>query len=185
MWGVRVIVATLTVFPYMHLYRCSDNADNMSDKQEMLRHFIASIAYHATKAIKDAPETYPDFSIGKGVRTPLKILHHITGVLTYAHSFFEHYATTYFDIKSWNAEVDEFYNILSKLDRSLQVKNLNEVTEEQLLQGPLSDSMAHIGQLLVLRRMAGSPIPSENFIFADIRKGEVGPDQPDPVAPDK
>jgi len=157
----------------------------MSDKSEMLRHFLASIAYRATKAIKNAPETYPNLLIGKGVRTPLRMLHHITGVLTYAHSFYEHYDTTHFDTKSWDAEVDEFYNILSKLDKSFQEKNPNEVTEEQLLQGPLSDSMAHTGQLLILRRMADSPVPSENFIFADIRKGEVGPDQPDPIAPDE
>jgi len=157
----------------------------MSSKSEVLRHFLASIAYRATKAIKDAPETYPDLYVGKGVRTPLRILHHITGVLTYAHSFFEHYDTTCSDVKSWDAEVGEFYNILSKLDKSLKEKSPSEVTEEQLLQGPLSDSMAHIGQLLMLRRMADSPLPSENFIFADIRKGRVGPDQPDPISPDK
>ena len=157
----------------------------MSSKNEMLRHFLASIAYRATKAIKNAPEAYPSLDIGKRVRTPLGILHHITGVLTYAHSFFEHYDTTHLGIESWDAEVEEFYNILSKLDKSLQEQNPNKVTQEQLLQGPLSDSMAHIGQLLMLRRMADSPIPSENFIYADIRKGEVGPDQPNPVAPDE
>ena len=151
----------------------------------MVRHFLASIAYRATKAIKNAPETYQDLYIGKEVRTPLGILHHITGVLTYAHSFFEHYETTRFEMKSWNAEVDEFYSMLSKLDKSFQHKNPNGVTEEQLLQGPLSDAMTHIGQLLMLRRIANSPVPSENFVYADIRKGQVGPDQPDPVAPDE
>lgn len=157
----------------------------MSTRKEMFRHLLASIAYRATKAIKNAPETYPDLYIGKGVRTPLRILHHITGVLTYAHSFLEHYETTHLEPKSWNVEVDEFYDILSKLDKSFQQKNPSEVIEEQLLQGPLSDAMTHIGQLLMLRRIAGSPVPSENFIYADIRKGEVGPDQPDPVAPDE
>jgi hypothetical protein len=157
----------------------------MSNKNAMLRHFLASIAYRVTKAIKNAPKTYPNLYIGKGARTPLKILHHITGVLTYAHSFFEHYDTTHFDIKSWDAEVYELYNILSKIDKSFQEKNSTKITKEQLLQGPLSDSMAHIGQLLMLRRIADSPVPSENFIFADIRKGEVGPDQPDPIAPDE
>ncbi|UCE44128.1 MAG: hypothetical protein JSV57_01150 [Candidatus Bathyarchaeota archaeon] len=157
----------------------------MSGKCEMLRHFLASIAYHATKSIKNAPQTYPDLQIGKGVRTPQETLHHITGVLTYTHSFFEHYDTTYFDMKPWDAEVDEFYNILAKLDKSFQARKPNTVTEEQLLQGPLSDSMAHIGQLLMLRRMAGSPVPSENFIYAAIKRGEVSPDQPDPVAPDE
>ena len=150
----------------------------------MLRHFLASIAYHATKAIRDAPVTYRDFSVGKATRTPRQILHHITGVLTYAHSFFEVYDTTYFDYRPWDEEVDHFYEILSKLDKSLLEKKPREVSEEQLLQGPLSDAMAHIGQLLMLRRLAGSPLPSENFIYADIRKGSLGPDQPEPVAPD-
>ncbi len=150
----------------------------MSSTSEMLRHFLASIAYRATKAIKNPPKTYPTFHLGKGAKTPLRILHHITGVLTYAHSFFEHYDTTRFKAKSWDAEIDEFYSILSKLDKSIREKNPNEVTEEQLLQGPLSDAMTHIGQLSMLRRMVDSPIPSENFIFADIRKGEVGPRQP-------
>ena len=153
-------------------------------KSEMIRHFLASIAYHATKAVKDAPNNYPELDIGKGVRTPRRILHHITGVLSYAHSFYEHYETTYFDLKSWNEEVKALYEILSKLDKSLREKTPNEVTLEQILQGPLSDTMAHIGQLLMLRRMAGSPIPSENFLYARIRKGIVGSKQPEPASPD-
>jgi hypothetical protein len=157
----------------------------MSETREALRHFLASIAYHATKAIKDAPENYSELDIGNGVRTPRRILHHITGVLSYAHSFYENYDTTYFDHKPWEAEVEHFYETLSKLDKSMRDGRPREVTEEQLLQGPLSDSMAHVGQMLMLRRMAGSPVPSENFIYADIRKGAVGPDQPEPVAPDE
>ena len=157
----------------------------MSEKSEMLRHFLASIAYHATKAIKNAPDDYPELDIGKGVRTPRHILHHITGVLSYAHSFYESYETTYFEHKPWEEEVAHFYETLSNLDSSMKERRPREVTEEQLLQGPLSDSMAHVGQLLMLRRMADSPVPSENFIHADIRKGAVGPEQPEPVAPDE
>jgi len=157
----------------------------MPEKSEMLRHFLASIAYHATKAIGDAPEAYPELDVGNGVRTPRHILHHITGVLSYAHSFYEHYETTYFEHEPWNREVESFYEVLSKLDDSIQEKDPEGVTPERLLQGPLSDSMAHVGQLLMLRRMAGSPVPSENFVYADIRKGVLGPDQPEPVAPDE
>jgi hypothetical protein len=156
----------------------------MSEKTDLLRHFLASIAYHATKAIKGAPDSYPELDVGKGVRTPRTILHHITGVLSYAHSFYEHYETTYFEQRSWDGEVRHFYETLSRLDRSFQKKGPDGVSEEQLLQGPLSDSMAHVGQLLMLRRLAGSPVPAENFVYADIRRGLVGLDQPDPVAPD-
>jgi hypothetical protein len=157
----------------------------MSEKGDLLRHFLASIAYHATKAIKGAPDGYPELNVGKGVRTPRSILHHITGVLSYAHSFYVYYETTYFEHRSWEGEVRHFYETLSKLDKSIQETSPDQVSEEQLLQGPLSDSMAHVGQLLMLRRLSDSPVPSENFIYADMRKGVVGPDQPDPVAPDE
>jgi hypothetical protein len=157
----------------------------MSSDSDLLRHFLASIAYHATKAIRDAPDNYPELDMGMGARTPRKILRHTSGVLTYAHSFYEHYDSTKLDHRTWAEEVNRFYEVLSKLDRSIQEKPPNGVSSKQILQGPLSDSMAHVGQLLMMRRLAGSPVPSENFIYADIRIGSVGPDQPEPVAPDK
>jgi hypothetical protein len=70
------------------------------------------------------------------------------------------------------------------LDKSFQEKKPREVSVEQVLQGPMSDVMAHIGQLLMLRRLVDSLAKSENFIYADIRKGALGPDQPGLVAPD-
>jgi len=81
--------------------------------------------------------------------------------------------------------VEHFYETLERLDASMAEGKPREVTEMQLLQGPLSDVMAHVGQMLMLRRLAGSPVPSENFVYADIKVGRVGPDQPDPVAPDE
>ena len=45
--------------------------------------------------------------------------------------------------------------------------------------------MSHVGQLLILRRLAGSPLPSKNFVYADINVGVLGPDQPNPVASDE
>ena len=157
----------------------------MDDKDRLLRHFLASIAYHASKAVRDAPPNYPELDVGMGVRTPRRILHHVTGVLCYAHSFYERYETMHFDHRPWGAEVDHFYETLGRLDASMAESKPREVTEEQLLQGPLSDAMAHVGQLLTLRRLAGSPVPSENFMYADIRVGVVVPEQPDPVAPDE
>ncbi len=150
-----------------------------------IRQFLASIAYHATKAIRDAPDNYPEFEVGMDVRTPLRLLHHITGVLIYADSFYSHYDTTRLPLKKWSEDVEQFYKSLSNLDNSLKTRRPHGATELQLLQGPLSDAMAHTGQLLMLRRLACSPVPSENFIYADIRAGNVGPDQPDPVAPDE
>jgi hypothetical protein len=58
------------------------------------------------------------------------------------------------------------------------------IRDEQFLQGPLADAMTHVGQLAFLRRLYGSPIPSENFIFASIDATNLTSDQALPNAPD-
>lgn len=52
------------------------------------------------------------------------------------------------------------------------------------VQGPLSDAMTHAGQLAMLRRLHGSPVPPENFIEAHVDPDDLGPHQPPPVRPD-
>ena len=42
----------------------------MSDKQKMLRHFLAALAYRAQKALRDAPADFGSFRLAEGVRTP-------------------------------------------------------------------------------------------------------------------
>jgi hypothetical protein len=52
------------------------------------------------------------------------------------------------------------------------------VSEERLFQGPIADALTHVGQLAMLRRVAGSPAWSENYSVAKITAGCVGADQP-------
>ena len=91
-------------------------------------HFLASIAYHAGKAIRDAPSNYPELDAGMGVRTPRRILHHVAGVLCYAHSFYERYETTRFEHKPWGAEVEHFYETLRRLGASMAESKPRPVT---------------------------------------------------------
>jgi hypothetical protein len=44
--------------------------------------------------------------------------------------------------------------------------------------------MTHAGQLAMLRRLAGSPVASENFIFATVDSDNVSRNQAEPAAPD-
>jgi hypothetical protein len=61
---------------------------------------------------------------------------------------------------------------------------LRDVTPEQLLQGPFADAMTHTGQLAMLRRLAGDPVPPENFLFAAVHSENLGPNQAQPASPD-
>jgi hypothetical protein len=49
-----------------------------------------------------------------------------------------------------------------------------------LFQGPIADALTHVGQIAMLRRMAGTPMKSENYFAAEITVGRVGADQVSP-----
>ena len=50
----------------------------------------------------------------------------------------------------------------------------------------LADEVARFHQMLaMLRRLAGSPVPPEDFSLAAISADRLGADQPAPVSPDR
>lgn len=160
----------------------------MNDKADMVRHFLASLAYRFHKAVADAPEGFDVFEPGYGIRSPLIIVRHMNGVLGYGKVAVE---TGDFDYwhkhpsLDWKGEVALVHETLHEIDTVLSSSTSIEGERlERLLQGPLSDAMTHVGQLAMLRRMAGSPIHAENFFKAAIKAGQVGEEQPAPVSPD-
>ena len=48
------------------------------------------------------------------------------------------------------------------------------------MQGPLADALTHVGQLAMLRGMAGQPVRPESYARAEVVAGRVGPDQAPP-----
>jgi len=157
----------------------------MNDKRAMLRHFLAAIAYRTQKAVRGAPASFGTFGAGSQVRTPADLVRHMTGVLGYARTFFVGGRYRAEPLADLSAEIARFHTMLADLGRHLETGTpLRGTTEERLLQGPFSDAMTHAGQLAMLRRLAGSPVPPENFIEAAIDPANVGPSQPAPVSPD-
>ena len=69
---------------------------------------------------------------------------------------------------------------LASLDARLAGPGLVNVSPEQLVQGPIADVLTHVGQITLMRRLAGSPIRGENYLRADIAPGRVGPEQAPP-----
>ena len=43
-------------------------------ERQMLRHFLAALAYRTQKALRDAPDSFADFEPGNQVRTPKRIV---------------------------------------------------------------------------------------------------------------
>lgn len=157
----------------------------MTESRRLLQHFLAALAYRTQKALRGAPASFADFRAGPHVRTPHELLRHMTGVIGYARTMLHGGDFAPPQLPTFAAEIERFHDTLAALRADFEDPALTaRISDEQFLQGPLSDAMTHAGQLAMLRRLAGSPVASENFIFADIRADNVSTAQPMPAAPD-
>ena len=150
-------------------------------RRALLRHGVATLAYRGAKAIRNADPAYATFRIGEKTRTPLEILAHLGDLLDWALSLAEG------DQKwepatpgTWDSESTRFFAALSRFDEYLASDRPLGRAPERLLQGPVADALTHVGQLVMLRRLANTPVRSENFAAAEIVAGRVSAEQAAP-----
>ena len=154
---------------------------NSDTKREMLRHTVATLAYRGAKAVRGAPESFASFKAAQTTRTPAEILAHVGDLLDWALSIAKG-KETWHNSKSlkWNKEVQRFHSSLKAFDKYLASKSELSASCERLFQGPIADALTHVGQLAMLRRIAGEPIKGENYSRAKIKRGRVGAQQEKP-----
>ena len=147
----------------------------------LLRHTLATLAYRAGKVLRDAPDGFGDHSSGVAARTPSQLLAHMGDLMDWALSLVKG-PQKWADAEPlpWDDEVARFFAALSRLDAALASESLLDRPAEQIFQGPIADALTHVGQLALLRRMAGRAIRSENYFKAQIDVGRVGLEQPAP-----
>ena len=151
----------------------------MSDPaRTMLRHTLATLAYRGGKAVRNVPEGFATFQAGPGSRTAGQILAHVGDLMDWAlqladgrHVFRE--ATP----QPWPQEAARFFAALQALDARLAAPDPLGSSPEKLFQGPVADALTHVGQIALLRRLAGSPVRGENYSRAEIVAGRVGAEQ--------
>jgi hypothetical protein len=150
--------------------------------RDLLRHTVATVAYRGAKTLRGAPESFADFKIGEKSRTPAQILAHLGDLydwaLACARGKHEWHDSTPLP---WPQEVQRFFNALKAFDDYLASPLPLGFPIEKLFQGPVADSLTHIGQLAMLRRLAGCPIRGENYFRAEIVAGRVSEDQAVPA----
>ena len=149
-----------------------------NDKRELLRHTVATLAYRGGKAIKNAPPDFKDFRVRDGSRTPGEILAHIGDLLDWGLSIAAGKQTWHNSTPlPWEDECARFFAALQAFDSYLASDNPLGASPEKLFQGPVADALQHVGQITMLRRVAGGPIKGENYFKAEIEAGRVGSDQ--------
>jgi hypothetical protein len=147
----------------------------------LLRHAVATLAYRGGKAFRGAPEDFATFHVAEKSRCPGEILAHIGDLLDWALSLAKG-KQEWHDSKPllWYEGVDRFFRALAALDLSLASDVPLGAPAEKIFQGPIADALTHVGQISMLRRLAGSPVRGENYLRAEISAGRVGPEQSPP-----
>jgi hypothetical protein len=153
----------------------------MDPKRELLRHTVATVAYRGGKTVRGAPATFATFRAGDTTRTPAAILAHVGDLFDWALSIASGaQAWNNSTPLAWDDEIARFFATLHRFDEYLASDAPLACQPEGLFQGPIADALNHIGQLAMLRRLAGTPIKGENYYRADIAPGRVGADQTPP-----
>src|SRR5262249_47699628 len=153
----------------------------MSDSRAFLRHTLATLAYRGGKSVRGAPPEFASFKASPTSRTPAQILAHIGDLLEWMLSIAKgKQAWNNSEPRAWDDEIARFYRALGDVDAYLASNEPLRDTPEKLFQGPIADALTHVGQIAMLRRIAGTPMKAENYHKADIAAGRLGAEQTAP-----
>jgi len=151
--------------------------------RHLLRHTVATIAYRGCKAIRGEPDTFGAFHASEDSRTPAQILAHIGDLLDWALLTVSGQQKWRDSVPlAWPDEKKRFFAALAALDDYLASDQPLHTSAQKLFQAPIADALTHIGQIAMLRRLAGAPMRGENYYVAKIEVGSVGPQQAAPVS---
>lgn len=148
------------------------------DPRPVLRRMVATLAYRAAKVLREVPPGFPHATLAASVRRPVQLVAHLADLMAWAVSLARgEYVWNPQGSDDWENEVHRFFDGLSTLDRELASDGPFRGSLEKLIQGPLCDALTHVGQLAMLRGMAGAPVRPESYAQAEIELGRVGLDQ--------
>jgi len=126
-----------------------------------LRHALATLAYRAAKALRDAPPGFERFRVAASTRSAGEILAHMGDLLDWASGLTEgRYEWHDSPPPVWDRGVARFFAAGASRGRS--------------------PTLTHVGQIATLRRQAGAGVKGESYYKANITVGRVGLDQAAP-----
>ena len=147
---------------------------------DAVRHLAATLAYRAAKVLRDVPSGFATASFGDSSRRPVQIVAHMADLMAWGVTLARgEYVWKAEGSDEWTVEVGRFFANLEALDREL-AQAAPSASLDKMIQGPLADALTHVGQLAMLRGMAGNPVRPESYARAEIVTGRVGPQQASP-----
>jgi hypothetical protein len=139
-------------------------------ERQFLRHTVATLRYRASKALCGAPEGFTNFRAAEGSRTGGEILAHIGDLFDWANRLAKEGKHEWHDSAAipWDQATARFFTGLDEFNAHLASNLPLEAPAGKLFQGPIADALTHVGQILLLRRLAGAPVQGENYFRAEI-----------------
>lgn len=148
----------------------------------LLRHAVATLAYRGGKVLRDAPADFAAFRLTPASRSAVEILSHMVDLMAWAERLARgEYRWEAGSVDDWNTATDQFFAGLARVDAALADVTLAPFPAGVMLQGPIADALTHVGQLAMMRGVAGEPVRPESYARATIEPGRVGRDQAPPV----
>jgi hypothetical protein len=134
---------------------------------------VATVAYRGGLAISDVPTDFAAFRPHETTRTPGEILSHIGDLLQGSlHLVKGEMVYLNSPLLPWNEEVARFFAAVKDLDSYLASEAPLAYPVERFVQGPIGDALTHVGQIVMLRRMAGKPVTTASYFTAEIVAGK-------------
>ena len=139
----------------------------------LFRHLIATLGHRFGVAVKDSPPGFADYIACPGARTPGQVLAHIHVLVEWSTNVVQGGGERPQEAALvWDQAVRRLYQLLQSLDDAVVHAEGKAFPIEKLLQGPIADALTHVGQLTMLRRMAGAPVQTDSYFRADISAGQ-------------
>jgi hypothetical protein len=144
----------------------------------LLRHTVATLAYRAEKVLRDPPAGFADLRVSPITRSPLEIVGHLADLMEWGTRLADgEYTWSAGPAEDWTSARDRFLRGLKAFDEALERSTFEKHSSETIFQGPIADALTHVGQLALLRGVAGAPIRPESYARAEIHAGRVGAEQ--------
>lgn len=149
--------------------------------RRLLRHTVATLAYRAGKVLRDVPDGFDAQRLSPASRSAGEILAHMVDLLAWGERMARgEYRWEAGGTLAWETGVERFFAGLAALDCALVEAGDGPFPAGMLFQGPIADALTHVGQLSLLRGLAGRPVRPESYARATIEAGRVGRDQAAP-----
>jgi len=141
---------------------------------DLLRHTLATLCYRGAKAVRAAPPEFASFRAAADSRAAGQILAHVGDLLDWAvHMVQGRHVWREAVPLPWAEESERFFRRAAELDHVLASGPWPTAALERVFQGPIADALTHVGQINLLRRLAGVPVRGENYARAEIVAGRT------------